>query len=341
MGFKIDYTPVAAVGELAVRAGRAEAAIRNEQNNQAMARQQAQIASQYELAQLQNSTRMAEAKFRAETDRLGAEQSFQYQLQLQDQKAQIAMGQALEKYDQDMRKYNMAIDEVNAADYLNDKEKEQLRMRVASKFGAGLDPKSGSSSTMQNYYDKTAAKMRIIDQVTNDPSMNEQQREAYLRAAGITPGDLAKSARTVDTEKITGLTRDLKNASAYMDRKFKWSTKGRNHWEVRTPAGKFVRKATEADLKEKTQLEATMILIGDEIGRLQSESVQMTAIEAQAPANEAMAAIEKIAAGNPAIMNAWQTAALQGVTPQQFLERIKSRESRQFSNEEILSLGAR
>lgn len=132
MAIKVDHTPYDAVGALAAKSGKAIADVRANQMVQQMQMQAAEAQSRERLMRIQQDYQTARQRFQIAAEQAAQQRQMEFQAQMLNAKSQIAMDMELQQFARKRQRLMSTLDEIDASEYLNPREKEALRIKALS-----------------------------------------------------------------------------------------------------------------------------------------------------------------------------------------------------------------
>lgn len=191
MPIVIDYTPAGAVGGLASMAGRNIASERA-----------AERAQQLALQSNAHRNSMEMAAFQAELQGLSQQQRMKYDMDLLNAKAAVTLQQQVSEYAQKQQKLTSLFREIDDAEYLSPKEKEDMRLRAMAKYAdawagnevAGPDDKNAALAAA------AAFKLQQYNEIMAS-NRSSEEKAVLIRALNINnqmPGETKEKTKTAD-----------------------------------------------------------------------------------------------------------------------------------------------
>lgn len=132
MAIKVDHTPYDAVGALAAKSGKALADVRASQFAHQMQMQAADAQNRERLMRIQQDYQTARQRFQIAAEQAAQQRQMEFQAQLLNAKSQIAMDMELQQFARKRQRLMTTLDEIDASEYLNPREKEALRIKALS-----------------------------------------------------------------------------------------------------------------------------------------------------------------------------------------------------------------
>lgn len=251
MAIVVNYTPVQAMGELAVRAGQAE-----------FEKSQAAFREKQQLMQMQQDFQMKQQRFMVEAEQQARAEEMQYQALLMQQKRQIDMQIEVSDFARQKQKLAQTLGMINESDKFNAREKEELRLQAMSRYadvGQGITQGSfdttGGASGFENFMLQGTYKAQIVNSLQEAVRTGKMsQPEAQRQAAAFGLGQVEFQTKTEEAQTVMDTAQKrLATAIARLDDSF--MTKGDTVYTKvgQKPGNKIKPKDPEYKLYETLQ----------------------------------------------------------------------------------------
>ena len=303
MAIRVDYTPVGAVYETARRAGSVQAQLQMFQMRQAQENFEMRLQAEQDARQWTERMRQE-----------AAQEDYQRTLAMAQAKSQIDFDSEIQMYQRKRMIMMSEIEQIQAADFLTQDDKEELAKRAYGKhFGVTL-----ANTTMENFLAKQQYKSAVVKQLqerVDTEEMSPEEARNYAAASGI---PYSANMFVPESEKLR-IQRDKLGArfrstvAALKDFQEGRDWLGRERIEILDRETRDWREATPREEGMYERLIAESVSLNDEMLEIEQMSVR------QMPQQEIDAYLSRL---GPEARVGWDLAKAEGMTFLEFLSRI-------------------